>query len=66
MAMSSCRLAGVWLEDEVVEVVMVEFRLWAWNRSFFCLRDSCWDLSVNNNNLWFLKLGLVWHFFTSI
>lgn len=24
------------------------YRLWAWNGSFFCLRDSCWDLSVNN------------------
>ena len=74
VAMSSCRLAGVWFEDEVVDVVMVEFlslknmlcswhwswkiraelrsfilyRLWAWNRSFFCLRDSCLDLSVNH------------------
>ena len=25
MAMSSCRLAGVWFEDEVGDVVMVEF-----------------------------------------
>ena len=25
VAMSSCRLAGVWFEDEVVEVVMVAF-----------------------------------------
>ena len=25
VAMSSCRLAGVWFEDEVVDVVMVEF-----------------------------------------
>jgi len=25
VAIFSCRLAGVWLEDEVVEVVMVQF-----------------------------------------
>ena len=25
VVMSSCRLAGVWFEDEVVEVVMVQF-----------------------------------------
>ena len=24
------------------------YRLWAWNRSFFCLGDSCLDLSVNH------------------
>ena len=74
----SCRLAGVWFEDEVVDVVMAEFlslknmvfswhwswkiraelrsfilyRLWAWNRSFFCLRDSCLDLRVNHLQPW--------------